>query len=66
MSRWILVKRRKPPVDVSVLFAHPENVNAHVALYDASGHWYDWEYQRDINYEPTHWMPLPNPPKESP
>lgn len=63
MPEWISVKDRLPTQKSYVLvYTICPNVECQVWFYDENGHWYDecgWS-----RGEPTHWMPLPEPPKE--
>jgi hypothetical protein len=77
MSGWISVKERLPEVDVSVLaydsasdymtlahrFCYAESVRAAggLAFKDETD-----DYDYPTKFDPTHWMPLPDPPQEEP
>lgn len=61
MAEWISVKDRLPEDGKYVLVWEP-NLNAiDFSRYDkASDYWIDHEYNAMF---PSHWMPLPPPPK---
>jgi hypothetical protein len=58
MAEWISVKDRLPEDDRNVL-VYSEICGIVIADYDTNG-WCDQQY----NFiRPSHWMPLPEPPK---
>lgn len=65
---WISVKDRLPKVETEVLLVFPHNMA--VGCINSRGYWKvnsgdDWyTFVADEETEPTHWMPLPEPPKE--
>ena len=64
LPRWIPVSERLPEEDVDVLVI--TNYGMHVADLDEDGLWNashgdSWEFP-----DPTHWMPLPEPPEVTP
>ena len=69
-SKWIPVSERLPEVEcytysIDVLFSeHEEGIHVGYVCFE-TGAWTD-RYSRDIyaDYKVTHWMPLPEPPKE--
>ena len=73
MSEWISVKDGLPEDDVRVLVCGNGGDESHVIAitqythrkygYNIEGWIEPWQYFF-YNYEITHWMPLPEPPKE--
>jgi len=67
MSEWISVDERLPDFDKSV-FVYCRIYGRFIAYYTRitedtnDGIWCDWNDNRGI-LPPTHWMPLPEPPK---
>ena len=69
-SKWIPVSERLPEVEcytysTDVLFCeYEEGIHVGYVCFE-TGAWKD-RYSRDIyaDYKVTHWMPLPEPPKE--
>ncbi|PWM23660.1 MAG: hypothetical protein DBX40_07575 [Clostridiales bacterium] len=63
---WISVKDRLPEIDEDVLMFFGTGIMAvGFRLDDAAWCAYsDGEYYSDCYTHPTHWMPLPEPPKE--
>lgn len=69
MSEWISVNERMPEPDKDVLlcFGLGDFRMAVGGKYELDEGWYsitDAEYYTDCDTTPTHWMPLPEPPKE--
>lgn len=70
MGEWISVKDRLPKKYQYVLAAFPngEMVVACVFDYDEDVVYWrvqiDMGWESDMDFDPTHWMPLPEPPKE--
>ena len=77
MMEWISVKDRLPEYDVPVLViskTYPNEVTTAVLRYEDGWHWEQYAgygflsdkdcYEFDDDYQYTHWMPLPTPPKE--
>lgn len=70
-SRWISVEERLPEADkryggyeYSAELLVYDGLRRRAAYYcHTSGVWYDSRYEDDT-FEVTHWMPLPEPPKE--
>lgn len=58
VSRWIPVTERLPEEDVNVLVAFDDGFIATTCIIDG-----EWELWADAG-EVTHWMPLPDAPKE--
>ena len=58
---WISVKDRLPEECNQYLVCHERNM--YLAWYSVSGRWYIEEAICEPGYI-THWMPLPEPPKE--
>lgn len=69
---WISVKDKLPEVDVPVLIAYKgyntgEVHNDGVAAVDQNGTWGWWDggyAEETVVVEVTHWMPLPESPKD--
>ena len=60
MSEWISVKDRLPSSDVVVLiWSKEDGINSGWSLGDGR-----WRIRFFLPNTPTHWMPLPEPPKE--
>ena len=62
-SRWISVEERLPERGVEVLGTNGKAVE--MCTY-WPGQPTPWESWTAFHFKPTHWMPLPKPPKESP
>jgi hypothetical protein len=66
MSQWIeldyVTKAAHPEVGKEVLLYENDEVIV-VGFYDAMFDSFRVNYS-DMNIEPTHWMPLPEPPKQ--
>lgn len=70
VSGWVSVKDRLPEENGEYLISTTDGVTS--ACYERGRHvgdrhlseWTDY-YEGCINFEPTHWMPLPKPPKEA-
>lgn len=64
--KWISVEDRLPEPFVSVLVYMPEELPCppvHEGYRTRDGRWYSAYFIRDLD-QVTHWMPLPQPPKE--
>lgn len=61
---WISVKDKMPEEDVDVLVRiDPSNSDQEIFVTSLfCGRFYNW-YDQEVNV--THWMPLPNPPKDT-
>ena len=65
-SEWISVEERLPPPFISVLVHMPGErplPTVHEGYITGNGKWYAAHFPREAD-EITHWMPLPEPPKE--
>jgi hypothetical protein len=60
IMEWIDVKDRLPELHRRVLLFRSE-FDPYIGCLDTDGHWY---INGSLLYQPTHWMPLPEPPKE--
>lgn len=63
-ERWRSVEDELPEIDndVLVIFSHaytPAYIEKAVAYYDGN----DWYTQNGFHIRPTHWLPIPEPPK---
>ena len=69
-SGWISVKNRMPETRHAVLVYTPYYKNIWAASMHEDGNWYIWSPGNRVLLGPdwygpiTHWMPLPEPPKE--
>jgi hypothetical protein len=75
MSEWVIVKNALPKFNTKVLIYDENSNEMEIATlelntddYYQDGYnqylsWVNKEFFSDIK-NPTHWMPLPNPPKE--
>lgn len=66
VGKWIPVSERLPEPFVSVLVHMPEErpcPTVHEGFLTKNGTWYAAHFEREQS-EVTHWMPLPEPPKE--
>lgn len=61
-GEWINVKERLPAIQSHVNAWVPENQCTFTMYVDSDGHWH--LINSDDDFEPTHWMPLPNPPAQ--
>jgi hypothetical protein len=68
MSEWISVKDRLPENEVDAILAILLNGNYYVMIGRRSGYVWDIYTLDGIQWvnSVTHWMPLPEPPKEAP
>ena len=68
--RWIPVEERFPDDGVYVLVRYKSNDMAVACVFDRDENFFFWRAQTDDGWcadcdtEPTHWMPLPEPPTE--
>jgi hypothetical protein len=69
-SGWISVNDRMPETCHAVLVYTPHYKNIWAATMHEDGNWYIWSPGGRVLLDPdwygpiTHWMPLPEPPKE--
>lgn len=64
--KWISVEERMPEPFVSVIVHMPQETpcpTVHEGYRTNDGRWYSAHFVREFD-EITHWMPLPEPPKE--
>ena len=69
MAEWISVKERLPEIWVKVLAFQPtfdEDARGMIrgAVYIGNGKWRETERHEMMELPVTHWMQLPEPPKE--
>ena len=75
-TQWISVKDRLPEPDIAVFGLQNGRIGIY-SRYDDGEFWYwsiaeslylydihDLDFVSDDEYEVTHWMPLPEPPKD--
>ena len=62
MSEWISVNDKLPPIYVNVLIYDTIDNYISNSLLNKNKQWIGYESNID---DITHWMPLPNPPKEN-
>lgn len=65
-NNWIPVSEKMPRAYHAVLVYCPEYMNAYCASLNADGQWlyFAQDVSRIVSERVTHWMPLPEPPKE--
>lgn len=67
---WINVNDRLPEQNVAVLAVFASGEMVVCRIYDIDETWVLWRAETDdgweceMDFSPTHWMPLPEPPKE--
>jgi len=70
MTEWISCKDKTPPQDEKILFTDGKIVECGQYDYNKVFNKYDfivadiWVENSSLMYNITHWMPLPQPPKE--
>ncbi|ECJ4508443.1 DUF551 domain-containing protein [Salmonella enterica subsp. salamae] len=64
MSEWIKCSETKPELGIDVLVYCSDTKEQFVGL--RTGKYFQYAYVDDkrVICEPSHWMPLPNPPSE--
>ena len=62
MCEWISVEDRLPDPHFYVIIWDDENAEMVIAAYQETGCWCSETIQEDAHV--THWMPLPEPPRE--
>ncbi len=71
MSEWIRCVDRLPPAHTFVLACghargnHTDGPNIDIWMWDGDDWWDDGGTELPFHGDPTHWMPLPETPKES-
>lgn len=63
-QQWISVKERLPDEGIDVLMRFEQNMAVGFRLECDWCAYTDDGYYTDCDSKPTHWMPLPEPPKE--
>lgn len=61
---WISVKDRLSDEPMEYIVMVKGAATPTTLLYDDNGDWFEEYYGERIDYNVTHWMPLPEPPKE--
>lgn len=67
MAEWISVTERLPEMFCAVLVYCPKNKNIYEVYFNARGEWHFFDTSiagKMLDDTVTHWMPLPEPPKE--
>ena len=64
MSDWQTIETA--PIKEKIDLWSPTYGRCPDSMQMAKGHFWDNSYRPRRIYDPTHWMPLPNPPKETP
>lgn len=70
IGEWVSVKDRLPGTRHAVLAYTPHHKNIWAVSMHEDGNWYIWSPGNRVLVDPdwygpiTHWMPLPEPPKE--
>ena len=67
MSEWISVKESRPEAFTGTLAYCPKHKNVYEVYLNARGEWRFFDKTVAgalLDEEVTHWMPLPEPPKE--
>lgn len=63
-SQWILTEEKMPNECLPVLVFIPEQDHINTAVYEKTEGWYATYEGISITSPVTHWMPLPEPPKQ--
>ena len=64
MSEWIERSKRNPKERGEYLVYRSEMFIREIANFGTSKGWDNGRYRNNNPYRVTHWMPLPEPPKE--
>ena len=65
LARWIPVEERLPEMGARVMVGHAVDGWVGIGERVLTGTYLHWEDDGEDLHEPTHWMPLPEPPDEA-
>ena len=66
VNGWVPVSARLPEMGVRVMVGHAKDGWIGMGERVLTGAYLHWEDDGEDLHEPTHWMPLPEPPAECP
>ena len=60
MSEWQPIETAPTGPQMIIIFG---GRHAGVTISEADGDWWRWQKEKGLSTIPTHWMPLPEPPR---